>query len=157
MCSRATGAASTATRHSLIVVLLLLGMIVPRVARTQAQQQGRRDPNDTLPIRVIQRGTDAYNKRDVPGLLAMMDSVFVHDRIGDSTARQRGTPREIYGWFADSVSAKSSHLPRLDIVRHVEHGPYVVLLYDSVVDGKRMPSFDIFEVRHGKVVHEWEP
>jgi hypothetical protein len=154
MCYRASAAASGATRHKLIVVLLLLGIFAPRVAQTQAQQK-RRDPNDTLPVRVIQRGTDAYNKGDVAAFFATMDSVLVHDRIGDSTVRQRGTPREVYGWFADS--AKTGHTGGIEVVRRVEHGPYVVQLYDLVLNGKRRPSLDIFEVRHGKVVHEWEP
>jgi hypothetical protein len=155
MHSRATSATSATPRHTLLFVLLLLGTLTPRAARTQAQQQGRREPNDTLPARVIQRGMDAYNKRDAKAFLATMDSLLIHDRVGDTTVRQRGTPQEIYGWFADS--AKTGRAGRIDVVRRVEHGPYVVLLYDLVLDGKRTPKLDIFEVRHGKVVHEWEP
>ena len=119
-------------------------------------QQGRRDARDTLPVRVVQRLTAAYNKRDAATFFAGLDTVFLHDRLTDTTAvRRRGTPQEIYGWFADSLKSGGT-VAHIDVIRLVEHGPYVVQLYDLVVNGKRIPSIDIFEVRHGKIVHEWE-
>ena len=120
-------------------------------------QQGRRDARDTLPIRVVQRVTDAYNKRDAAAFFANLDTVLLHDRLTDTTAvRRRGTSQEIYGWFADSLKSGGT-VAHIDVIRRVEHGPYVVQLYDLVLNGgKRIPSIDIFEVRHGKIVHEWE-
>ena len=35
-------------------------------------------------------------------------------------------------------------------------GPFVVDLYETIANGKKTQHLDIFEVRNGKVVREWE-
>ena len=143
-------------RRILSLSALCILALSPRLASAQSRQQGAtRDMRDTLPVRVVQRMTDAYNRRDAPGLFAEIDTLFFHDQLSDTTHTRHGTPEQIYGWFADSAKT-SPNLGRIDVVRRIEHGPFVVQLYDMVLNGKRTPRLDIFEVRHGKVVHEWE-
>jgi predicted SnoaL-like aldol condensation-catalyzing enzyme len=45
---------------------------------------------------------------------------------------------------------------RAELKQQIVSGRLVVQLYDFIENGKRTSHLDIYEVRHGKIVHEWD-
>ena len=135
------------------IVLFLLTAVAPKVGEAQVRQTSRND-RDTLPAAVARRAIQAYNRNDVPAYYANFDSVFVHESLGDTTKRFTGTPAQVYGSLPEDFAKNKI---RAELKQQIVNGPFVVVLYDFIQNGKRSPHLDIYEVRHGKIVHEWEP
>lgn len=145
------GSARQRNRFRLVLVLFLLSAVAP-VAHAQVRQTGV-NSRDTLPEVVAKRALEAYNRHDVPAFYAFFDTVFVHEMLSDSTKRASGTPPQLYGSLPDYFAKnKVQSVLKQEIVS----GPFVVQLYDFVENGKRTRHIDIYEVRHGKIVHEWD-
>jgi len=147
------GFARKTTRRWWTIVLFLLTVLVPKVGQGQVRQTSRAD-RDTLPAAVARRALQAYSRNDVPAYYANFDSVFVHESLGDTTKRFSGTASQVYGSLPEDFAKNKI---RTELKQQIVNGPFVVLLYDFIRNGKRSPHLDIFEVRHGKIVHEWEP
>ena len=146
-------ATSFPNRRSLFGTLVAFGLCLPAAVRGQ----GGAAPIviDTLPASVVQRGLAAFNRHDVDALMAIYDSAaYMHETLGDSTGLQRISLSVIREsatrLFAQAKDAK------VDSVRRLTDGPFVVDLYETIANGKKTQHLDIFEVRNGKVVREWE-
>jgi hypothetical protein len=125
--------------------LTLLFLIAPAVLpSTMAAQSAA----DTLPERVVDRVYETINRCDVAAFESLFAPVVYGSAMEDSTvAPRRRTAQDISGW------CKSPKV-RFKMLHRIVLGPYVVDEQDVVEQGKA--HLDIFEVRKGKIVHEWE-
>jgi len=125
--------------------LTLLFLIAPAVLpSTMAAQSAA----DTLPERVVDRVYETINRCDVAAFESLFAPVVYGSAMEDSTvAPRRRTAQDISGW------CKSPEV-RFKMLHRIVLGPYVVDEQDVVEQGKA--HLDIFEVRKGKIVHEWE-
>jgi hypothetical protein len=135
----------------LIVVLFLFGAVAT-VAQAQVRPTSL-NSRDTLPQYVATHSLEAYNRHDVQALESFYDTVSVHEVLGDSTKRASGTPQQMWAGMADYFAKNKV---QAELKQQIVSGPFVVLFYDFVENGKRSPHIDIYEVRHGKIVHEWD-
>ena len=135
----------------LILVLFLLSAVAP-VAHAQVRHTSL-DSRDTLPQYVATHALEAYNRHDVPALEGFFDTVSVHEMLGDTTKRGSGTPQQMWAGIADYLAKNKV---RAKLKQQIVSGPFVVLLYDFIENGKRSPHLEIDEVRHGKIVHVWD-
>ena len=149
MC-RLLGVAATPSIRRCLRSTLVIVSFWPLSLR--AQTRGR--SSDTLPVSVVQRGMDAYNRHDAEASAALYDSTVVLESLNDSAAARRithGVMREsILQWFQQAPNSK------LTLVQRMVTGPFVVDLYDLDANGKRSRYIDMFEVRNGKIVREWQ-
>jgi hypothetical protein len=123
---------------------LLLAMAPAALPAAMAAQTAA----DTLPERVVDRVYQTINRCDVEAFNALFAPVVYGSAMEDSTvAPRRRAAQDISGW------CKSPKL-RFKMIRRIVLGPYVVDEQDVVEQGKA--HLDIFEVRKGKIVHEWE-
>jgi hypothetical protein len=103
---------------------------------------------DTLPERVVDRVYETINRCDVAAFESLFAPVVYGSAMEDSTvAPRRRAAQDISGW------CKSPKV-RFKMIRRIVLGPYVVDEQDVVEQGAA--HLDIFEVRKGKIVHEWE-
>jgi hypothetical protein len=122
---------------------LLLAMAAALPAAMGAQTAA-----DTLPERVVDRTYDAINRCDVAAFNSLFAPVVYGSAMEDSTvAPRRRTAQDISGWCKPPKV-------RFKMIHRIVLGPYVVDEQDVVEQGKA--HLDIFEVRKGKIVHEWE-
>jgi hypothetical protein len=118
---------------------------------------------DTLPERVVAQVYDAINRCDRVAYYSWFAPVWYHSGMEDSSAAatMRQTHDEVSReappgtWFS---SCRDSPQPAAEgpvrATRQIVLGPYVVI-EEAVRDGLYV-LLDIYEVRHGKIVHEWE-
>ena len=136
----------------LILVLCFFTASAPVATQSQAGPRSA-SKRDTLPEYVATRALDAYNRHDVNALQRFFDTVSVHEMLGDSAKVGRGAPQQMWAGIADYF-AKAN--PRVELKQHIVSGPFVVLFYDFIENGKRSPHIEVDEVRHGKIVHVWD-
>lgn len=109
---------------------------------------------DSLPVNVVQRGMEAYKRHDAEAMAAQYDTTVLQESLSDAGGPRRMTRAAVRDgiskWFQQSPNSK------LTLVKRITTGPFVVDLYDLMVDGKRSQHLDIFEVRNGKIVREWQ-
>ena len=140
-------------RRSVFASLVGFGLCPP--CAVQGQGQAAPSTIDTLPASVVQRGLAAFNRHDVNALMAIYDSAaYTHETLGDSTGLQR-VPLSVIREAATRLFAQAKDA-KVDSVRRLTDGPFVVDLYETIANGKKTQHLDIFEVRNGKVVREWE-
>ncbi len=141
----------------LISLLLAVAFLpLPRLARAQAVA-------DTLPERVVAQVYDAINRCDREAYYSWFAPVWYHSGMEDSTtpATTRHTRDEVSReaprgtWFSScrDTPQQAADGP-VKATRQIVLGPYVVI--EEAVRGGLYLLLDIYEVRHGKVVHEWE-
>ena len=106
-----------------------------------------------MPEYVAMHALDAYNRHDVPALESSFDTVSVHETLSDSAKVGRGTPQQMLEGIGDYFAKNKV---RVELKHHIVSGPFVVLLYDFIENGKRSPHLEVDEVRHGKIVHVWD-
>jgi hypothetical protein len=122
---------------------LLLAMAAALPAAMGAQTAA-----DTLPERVVDRTYDAINRCDVAAFNSLFAPVVYGSAMEDSTvAPRRRTAQDISGWCKPPKV-------RFKMIHRVVLGPYVV--DEQAVVERSKAHLDIFEVRKGKIVHEWE-
>ena len=135
--------------------LLLAATLLPCLARAQAAA-------DTLPERVVEQVYDAINRCDRMAYHALFAPVWYHSAMEDSsTAAVRHTREEVSRevppatwWASCGDTPRTVPDGPVQSIRRIVLGPYVVI-EESVRDG-RYVLLDIYEVRQGKVVHQWE-
>jgi hypothetical protein len=108
---------------------------------------------DTLPERVIDSAYAAFNRHDAAAFLANFAETWWYSTLEDTAAAPRRNLR------ADELKAYREqdafrNRPTLRLVRRLVAGPYVVDLQSRGRDS--ILRLDIFEVRNGKIVREWE-
>ena len=141
-----------AALRALLVAALLPS---PRLARAQGAV-------DTLPERVVAQVYDALNRCDRAAYYSWFAPVWYHSGMEDtSKAATRRTREEVSReaprgtWWAScgDTPGKAEEGP-ITMTRQMVLGPYVVV--EEAVRNGLYVLLDIYEVRHGKVVHEWE-
>ena len=108
---------------------------------------------DTLPERVVSQAYDAFNRHDPAAFLSFFAPVWYHTVLEDTAAAPRRQVREEN--IRDYVAKDAfGNMPTITMTRRMVVGPYVI---DEQVRGRdRTRHLDIFEVRQGKIVREWE-
>jgi hypothetical protein len=131
-------------------LLSLLLTLVPVGERCAVWAQAAAD---TLPERVISQAYDAFNRHDPAAFLSFFAPVWYHTVLDDSAAAPRRQVRQEN--IRDYVARDAfGNKPTIAVTRRMVVGPYVI---DEQVRGRdRTRRLDIFEVRQGKIVREWE-
>jgi hypothetical protein len=109
---------------------------------------------DTLPQKVVQRALDGFNHHDVVAVEAEYQPTYLYQNLADSSA-----PR-----LVSRVAMRDSLIlvfqrnadARLRLSKRVLNGPVVTDFYTAVLNGRKRKHVDMYEVRHGKIVREWE-
>ena len=121
-------------------LLLTATAALPRAGAAQAAA-------DTLPERVVDRVYEAINRCDVAAFNSLFAPVVYGSAMEDSTVAPRRRSAQDLSWCKHPKV-------RFKMIHRIVLGPYVVDEQDVVEQGKA--HLDIFEVRNGKIVHEWE-
>jgi hypothetical protein len=125
---------------------LLLTLVPARAIWAQAAA-------DTLPERVVSQAYNAFNRHDPVAFLSYFAPVWHSTVLEDTTAAPKRQVREenIRDYVAVNAFATK---PTITVARRMVVGPYVIDEQVRGPDGNR--HLDIFEVRKGKIVREWE-
>ena len=113
----------------------------PKPQRTLCQSGWSRKPTTHL------------NRHDPAAFLSFFAPVWYHTVLEDTAAAPRRQVREEN--IRDYVAKDAfGNMPTITMTRRMVVGPYVI---DEQVRGRdRTRHLDIFEVRQGKIVREWE-
>jgi len=131
--------------------LLLLALFAfARPAQAQFHFMHR----DTLPQKVVQRALDAYNHHDVVAIESEYQPTYLYQNLADSAG-----PR-----LVSRVDMRDSLIlvfqrakdAKLTLSKRVLTGRIVTDFYVAKTNGHKQKHVDIYEVRHGKIVREWE-
>jgi hypothetical protein len=122
---------------------LLLTAATAALSRAGAAQA----PADTSPERVVDRMYEAINRCDVAAFNSLFAPVVYGSAMEDSTVAPRRRSAQDLSWCKQPKV-------RFKMIRRIVLGPYVVDEQDVVEQGAA--HLDIFEVRKGMIVHEWE-
>jgi len=137
-------------RASLSTIAIFLAMTAARPAHAQFHFAHR----DTLPQKVVQRALDGYNHHDVVAVEAEYQPTYLYENMADSSG-----PR-----IVSAVAVRDSLIlvfqrtkdAKLRLSKRVLNGPLVTDFYTAFLNGTKRKHVDIYEVRHGKIVREWE-
>jgi hypothetical protein len=128
----------------------LLGVAFARPLQAQFHFTHR----DTLPQKVVQRALDGFNHHDVVAIETEYQPMYMYENLADSTGPHlisRVAMRDsLILVFQRTKDAK------LRLSRRVLNGPLVTDFYVTVLNGRKKKHVDMYEVRHGKIVREWE-
>lgn len=132
------------------------GVLLAMAPLALARPAGAQRAADTLPERVVQRAYQAFNRADAAAFYSFFAPLWYHSGMEDSslaaTRRTReDAARELAQWWATGGNRTAVRMLHRIVV-----GPYVVDEQAVMLPGSRDLHLDIFEVRHGKIVHEWE-
>lgn len=132
--------------------LLIIALVV--AALRPARAQFHFTHRDTLPQKVVQRALDGFNHHDVVAIEAEYEPTYLYQNLADSTAPRMVSRVDM----RDSLilvfqRAKDA---KLRLSKRVLNGPLVTDFYVTVLNGKKRKHVDLYEVRHGKIVREWE-
>jgi hypothetical protein len=106
-----------------------------------------------MPERVVSQAYDAFNRHDPAAFLSFFAPVWYHTVLSDSIGGPKRQVREEN--IRDYTARDAFHnKPTITVIRRLVVGPYVI---DDQIRGRDSTRrLDIFEVRKGKIVHEWE-
>src|SRR5262249_40507067 len=130
-----------------------------RGAAAQGVPQGAaRSIEDTLPERVAQRVYEAFRRHDLDALYANFDSVFTYERFGDPAgSHQQRRDDSLRRTKADTAVMRIIKGMGVTLVRSDVFGAFVNQEWtERFADGRQFKHFELFEVRHGKIVREIE-
>jgi hypothetical protein len=125
-------------------------------------------PEDTLPVRVVERMLDAFNRGDVTTRSTLYDSVYYFqdltvpppgdpDRPAAISAEERA--RSWQGYITDT---RFDTLPRRSrkVLQRMVAGRFVVyhiaVLFDPPHDDQSFEKLEVYEVKNGKIVAEYD-
>lgn len=136
------------------IVLPLAFLLATLLAPVAAEAQFHFTHRDTLPQKVVQRALDGFNHHDVVAIEAEYEPTYLYQNLSDSTA-----PRVV-----SRVAMRDSLIlvfqrakdAKLRLSKRVLNGPLVTDFYVTLLNGKKRKHVDLYEVRHGKIVREWE-
>lgn len=137
-------------RRSLSTIALFVAVSAARPVHAQFHFAHR----DTLPQKVVQRALDGYNHHDVVAIENEYLPMYMFENMADSTGPHlvsRVAVRDsLILVFQRSKDAK------LRLSKRVLSGPLVTDFYVAMRNGTKQKHVDMYEVRHGKIVREWE-
>jgi hypothetical protein len=133
--------------------LITIAILVVLAARP-AQAQFHFTHRDTLPQKVVQRALDGFNHHDVVAIETEYQPMYMYENLADST----GPPLISRVAMRDSLILvfQRTKDAKLRLSRRVLSGPLVTDFYVTVLNGRKKKHVDMYEVRHGKIVREWE-
>ena len=113
---------------------------------------------DTLPARVVQRAFDVFIRKDLDGTFANWDTVFSHEYLGDPAGPKRVRRADwVTQLKSDTAGMRALKASRVEVVRQDVFGRFVNAVWVlRSPDGTEVKHFELFEVRHGKIVREIE-
>ena len=130
------------------ILFLVLGFARP------VQAQFHFTHRDTLPQKVVQRALDGYNHHDVVAVEAEYLPTYLYQSLSDSAGPRLVSRVDVRDSlilvFQRAKDAKRS------LSKRVLTGPIVTDFYVAKANGRKMKHMSIYEVRHGKIVREWE-
>lgn len=133
-----------------IKLLALIALCFARPAYAQFTFTHR----DTLPQKVVQRALDAYNHHDVVALEAEYLPMYMYQNMADSSAPHLVSAVAVRDSLILVFQRSKDAKQRLS--KRVLTGPIVTDFYTTILNGKKKKHVDVYEVRHGKIVREWE-
>jgi hypothetical protein len=107
---------------------------------------------DTTPERVVDRLYDAINRCDGKAISSLFAPVWFHSALEDTASAPRRLTREEF--VSGLMEWCHPPKPRFKMLHRIVMGPYVV--DEQAVLDKGRVHLDMFEVRNGKIVKEWE-
>ena len=128
-----------------------ISLIVAVVTGTPGTALGQATA-DTLPERVVDSAYAAFNRHDPAAFLSNFAESWWSSALEATAAAHRKVRAEELKAYRDLNVFRSR--PTLRLVRRLLAGPYVVDLQSRGRDS--VLRLDIFEVRNGKIVREWE-
>ena len=131
----------------------LLGVLLTLMPAGRWSVVHAQTASDTLPKHVVSQAYEAFNRHDPLGFLAFYAPVWYHTDLEDTTAApfRQVNDENIRVFLAMKGFATK---PTIKVAHRMVIGPYVI---DEQVRGPdRRRYLDIFEVRGGKIVREWE-
>jgi hypothetical protein len=140
--------ASGGTMYRLVQLLLgLTSAITPYAAAMQATA-------DTLPERVVAQAYEAFNRADAAAFFSFFAPTWYHSVMEDTVAAPSRRIREDSKRDLEHLWARGGTKPKIKVVRRIVQGPYIV--DEQVREPGGTMHLDIFEIRNGTIVHEWE-
>jgi hypothetical protein len=135
-------------------ILALSTILVTIAAARPARAQFHFTHRDTLPQKVVQRALDGFNHHDVVAIETEYQPMYMYENLADSTGPHlisRVAMRDsLILVFQRAKDAK------LRLSKRVLSGPLVTDFYVTVLNGKKRKHIEMYEVRKGKIVREWE-
>ena len=135
-------------------LLCTIALVFAAAAARPAEVQFHFTHRDTLPQKVVQRALDGFNHHDVVAIEAEYEPTYLYQNLTDSAGPKlisRVAMRDsLILVFQAAKDAK------LRLSKRVLNGPLVTDFYVTVLNGKKRKHVDLYEVRHGKIVREWE-
>jgi len=130
-----------------------------QAAAAQAVPRGAaNDMRDTIPEHVALRAYDAFRRHDLDALFANFDSVYTYE-VFDSPKGSQQLRRDdaLRHTKADTAVMRIINGIRVTLVRSDPYGAFVNQEWtEAFADGRQFKHFELFEVRHGKIVREIE-
>jgi hypothetical protein len=129
---------------------LAIAVTIARPLHAQFQFTHR----DTLPQKVVQRALDGFNHHDVVAIESEYQPTYLYQNLADSTAPRLVSRVDM----RDSLILvfQRSKDAKLRLSKRVLNGSLVTDFYVAVLNGRKRKHVDMYEVRHGKIVREWE-
>jgi hypothetical protein len=141
----------------LYALFLLAGSSSPAIAQAR-QQGGGRSGQDTLPANVVKGAMDAYVRKNIDAAYAFYDTVFTHQYLADTAGAKRIRRDDwVRQMKSDTGLVRAVNTWRTVVLHREVNGAWVndIYLYRTP-EGKELKHFDLYEVRHGKIVREIE-
>ena len=131
-----------------------IALVLACAALRPAEAQFHFSHRDTLPQKVVQRALDGFNHHDVVAVESEYEPTYLYQNLADSAGPKlisRVAMRDsLILVFQRAKDAK------LRLSKRVLNGPLVTDFYVTLLNGKKRKHVDLYEVRHGKIVREWE-
>jgi hypothetical protein len=131
-----------------LVLLLALAAAPP------VQAQFHFTHRDTLPQKVVQRALDGYNHHDVVAIENEYQPTYLYQNLADSAGPRLVSRVDVRDSLI--VVFQRAKDAKLMLSKRVLTGPIVTDFYVAKGNGRKEKRVDIYEVRHGKIVREWE-
>jgi hypothetical protein len=135
---------------SRLVQALTIAVVIARPLSAQFHFTHR----DTLPQKVVQRALDGYNHHDVVAVEAEYQPTYLYQNLADSSAPHLVSRVDMRDSLILVFQRTKDATLRLS--KRVLNGPLVTDFYVAVTNGRKRRHVDMYEVRHGKIVREWE-
>ena len=132
-----------------------------------APAAGAQMAEDTLPVRVVERMLDAFNRSDVATRSALYDSVYYFQDLmvpppGDPDRPVAMSAEERARLWQGRAAATRPDIPRRSrkVLQRMVVGRFVVyhiaVLFDPPHEDQSFEKLEVYEVKRGKIVAEYD-
>lgn len=144
---------------------LLTAMLL---ALAHASPSDAQTPEDTLPLRVVERMLDAFDRGDVATRSTLYDSVYYFQdlmvpRPGDPKRPAAMSPEQrAHSWQAYITERQFDTLPRRSrkVLQRMVAGRFVVyhiaVIFEPPHEDQSFAKLEVYEVQHGKIIAEYD-